>query len=261
MRSLLLLSVFLSSSLFAQIPNPGFESWVVGNWQLDPEGWTTANGQLLPAVIQDNDAYEGDYAMRVNAIDDGLGAFGWAECTVPITYIPSSLDFYVKAGTEFGGVSVSISFYNNEFLFNSFDWNSGSPIEEWTLISIPLEQEEPVLTHAVIRVEAQVGDLVPGTAWISVDAMGFEGPLSDDDVMGDEKLELYPNPASDYIILDGISANSTVRIMNVSGQTVFESNPATSQMRLDVQNFAQGLYIINIQNPDKINISRKLVIE
>lgn len=261
MRSLLLLFVFLSSSLLAQIPNPGFESWVVGNWLLDPEGWTTSNGQLLPAVIQDSEAYEGNFAMRVNAVDIGVGAIGWAECTVPIDFIPSSLDFYAKAGTEFGGVSVTISFYNNEFLFNSFYWNSGSPIEEWTLVSIPLEQNEPVLTHAVIRVEAQVGDLVPGNAWISVDAMGFEGPLRNDDMIVDQDLEIYPNPASDYIILDGISANSTVRIVNIAGQMIFESNSNTSQLRLDVRDFVKGLYILNVQTPNKVSTSRKLVIK
>ncbi|MGB6037225.1 MAG: T9SS type A sorting domain-containing protein [Cryomorphaceae bacterium] len=260
MRFLLLLSVFLTGSLFAQIPNPGFESWIVGNWLLDPEGWTNGNNQFA-MVTQDEDAFEGDFAMRVDAVNNGLGAFGWAECTVPIDYIPSSLNFYAKAGTEFGGVIVTISFYNNESLFNSFEWNSGTSIEEWTLVSIPLEQNEPVLTHAVIRVEAQVGDLVPGTAWISVDAMGFEGALSDGDMVVDKNLELYPNPAADYIILDGIPPNSTVRIMNIAGQMVFESNSSTTLLRLDVQDFAKGLYILNVQAANRVSTSQKLVIE
>jgi hypothetical protein len=198
--------------------------------------------------------------MRVDAVGVPLGAYGFAECTFPIDYIPSSIDFYAKAGTEFGGVSVTISFFNNEFLFNSFDWNSGTSIEEWTLVSIPMQQDEPVLTHAVIRIEAIVGDLVPGNAWISVDAMGFEGPLSDDDMIVDQDLELYPNPASDYIILDGIAPNSTVRIMNIAGQLVFEANSTASQIRLDVQRFAKGLYMLNVQSPDKVGTSRKLVI-
>jgi len=261
MRFLLILSVFLTGSLFAQIPNSDFESWVPAPWYQNPEGWTTPNDEVNFVVSQDNDAFEGDYAMRVDAIPVPLGALGWAECTVPIDYIPSSLDFYVKAGTEFGGVSVTISFYNNEFLFNSFDWNSGTPIEEWTFISIPLDQYEPVLTHAVIRVEAQVGDLVPGTAWISVDAMGFESTLSDEEVTVEGDIQIYPNPCSDYIILDGISANSTVRILNVAGQTVFESNPTISQMRLDIQNFPKGLYILNVQTANQVSNSQKLVIE
>ncbi|MFT6355351.1 MAG: hypothetical protein ACJAXD_002346 [Cryomorphaceae bacterium] len=261
MRYLLLLSIFLSSSLFAQIPNPGFESWVAGNWQLDPEGWETTNGQLIPAVYQDSDSYEGDFAMRVDAVNNGLGAYSLAECTFPNTFIPASLDFYVKCQTEFGGVSVTISFFNGENMFYSEAWNSGSTISEWTLVSLPLSQIEPVMTHAVIRVEAQVGDLVPGTAWISIDAMGFEGTLSNDDMVVDQDLELYPNPASDHFVLDGIAPNSTVRIINVAGQTVYESNSPTSQLRLDVQNFASGLYILNVQSADKVSTSRKLVID
>lgn len=199
--------------------------------------------------------------MRVDAIDNGLGAYGSAECTFPNTSIPASLDFYVKSQSEFGGVSVTISFFNGENMFYSEFWSSGQTIEEWTLVSIPLNQIEPVMTHAVIRVEAQVGDLVPGTAWISVDAMGFEEPLSNDDMIVDQDLELYPNPASDFIILDGITPNSTVRIINIAGQTVYESNSATTQTRLDVKPFSQGIYILNIQNENQVIASRKLVIE
>ena len=260
MRLFLLLSILISSTLSAQIPNPGFESWIVGNWLLDPEGWTNGNNQFA-MVTQDEDAFEGNFAMRVDALDNGLGAYGWAECTFPNTFIPASLDFYVKALAEFGGVSVTISFFNDEIMFYSESWNSGTSINEWTLVSIPLEQIEPVMTHAVIRVEAQVGDLVPGTAWISIDAMGFEGPLSNGDELIKQELELFPNPASNQVILDGVTPNSIVRIVNVAGQTVYESNSVTSQVRIDVQKFAKGLYILNVQGADNVGTSRKLVID
>lgn len=260
MRYLLLLSIFLSTTLFAQIPNPGFESWIVGNWQLDPEGWTTSNGQLIPSVYQDEDSYEGEFAMRVDAVEVGIGAYGQAECTFPITFIPASLDFYVKCQNESGAVIVTISFFNEENLVYSEYWNNAGTIEEWTLVSIPLSQIEPVMTHAVIEVSAQVGDLVPGTAWISVDAMGFEGPLSNDDMVVDQDFQLYPNPVSDQLILDGLAPNSTVRIVNVAGQTIYESKSATPQLKLDVQNFAEGLYILNVQGRDQASTSRKLVI-
>jgi len=260
MRILLLISVFLSSSLIAQIPNPGFETWIIGNWLPVPEGWATPTDQLESVVTQDTDAYDGDFAMRVDAVNNGLGAYGWAECTVPIDYIPASLDFYAKAGTEFGGVSVTISFYNNEFLFNSFEWNSSTSIDEWTLVSIPLVQNEPVLTHAIIRIEAFVGDLVPGVAWISVDAMGFDGPLSNNDQIVDDQIRLFPNPANDYITLSGLRGGSNVRIINLAGKTVFESNATKPQMIADVKNLPKGLYILYIQYSDEFSASRKLVI-
>ena len=87
------------------------------------------------------------------------------------------------------------------------------------------------------------------------------GPLSDDDMIVDQRIEVFPNPSSDYITIDGITANSTVRILNVAGQTVFESNPTISQMRLDIQNFTKGLYILNVQTANQISTSQKLVIE
>jgi hypothetical protein len=199
--------------------------------------------------------------MRVDAINNALGAYGWAECTFPTTFIPASLDFYVKAGTEFGGVSVTISFFNGENMFYSESWGSGQTIDEWTLVSIPLSQIEPIMTHAVIKVEASVGDFVPGTAWISLDAMGFEGPLSDGDMLVDQDFEIYPNPAIDHVVLNGVEANSTVRIVNVAGQTVFESNSRMPLIMVDVSGFSPGLYIVRIQSQKEMITSQKLVIQ
>lgn len=261
MRFLLLLLVFLSGKLFAQIPNPGFESWVAGNWQLEPEGWTTSNGQVLPAVTQDNDSYEGIFAMRVDAVNDGLGAYGWAECTIPIDYIPSSLDFYVKAGTEFGSVNVSISFWNNEFLFNSFEWNSGSSIDEWTYISIPMEQNEPVLTHAVIQVDAIVGDLVAGTAWISVDAMGFDGTLSDEQVVVNKDIQIYPNPAADRVNIQNFKeVIDYVSIYDNSGKLVEQKRANKSYNQIDVSQLPVGTYLMVATLENGKSISKKLLI-
>lgn len=260
MRNLLLLFILFQGSLFAQIPNPGFESWIVGNWLPNPQGWTTPNDQFNTVVSQDTDSYEGDFAMRVEAMPDGIGGFGWAECTIPIDYIPSSLDFYAKSDVEFGGVNVVITFFNNDFLFTSFNWSSGESIEDWTLISIPMEQNEPVLTHAVIRVEALYGDLVPGSAWISVDAMGFDGPLSSSPLLQESDFRFFPNPARDQLIIEDVLPGSTIRIINLTGQTIYTETGQQSLLSIDVSNFPTGLYLLSITEPNQITRSQKLVV-
>lgn len=260
-RSLLLLSVLFTATVLAQIPNAGFESWIPGNWLPSPEGWTTPNDQLNVVVTPDIESFEGNFAMRVDAVENGLGAFGWAETTVPIDYIPASLDFYVKSGIDFGGVGVSISFYNNEFLFSSFYWGSGESIDAWTLVSLELEQNEPILTHAVIRVDASVGDLVAGTAWISLDAMGFDGPLSDQTTPADDQFQIYPNPASDVLTIKGSTEEiETISIYDISGKLVDERSLNASFAEIDISGLPAGSYT-TVANVDSGNrFSQKLLI-
>ncbi|MEM9050624.1 MAG: T9SS type A sorting domain-containing protein [Bacteroidota bacterium] len=259
MRNLLLLFLFTSIVGQAQeIPNPGFESWFVEIWQEVPEGWQTPNGQLVPIVTKDTDAHEGNYAMKVTAVNDGIGAYGWAKCLIPTSSIPPSLDFYVKALAEFGLVSVKIAFFNGENEFYTETWSSGESINEWTFVSLPLSQIEPVMTHAEIEVEAFVGDLVPGGAWISIDAMGFDGPLhaSSDQTIA---FQVFPNPTTSSATLRGELAGSQLSVFDLTGKLLEKTQLITDIHEIDLSDLPKGLYFIELISPSGVRASQKLV--
>ena len=196
---LLVLAPFIGLS--QTVPNGNFENWESVGSYLNPESWITDNVEGRIIVSQDTDAFEGDYAMRVTAKSIGVGDYGEAYTSLDINYIPSSLNLYAKYSAEFGGVSVEIKFFDfaeNE-IYNEY-WSSGESMENYTFISIPLTPfitpEDPPPAYARILVSAQVGDLIPGHAWISVDAMTIGVPQSIREL---EKsvLEIFPNPASE----------------------------------------------------------------
>jgi hypothetical protein len=243
----------------AQIPNSNFENWSFGTWSLEPDGWVTPNNQLETFVVQDQNAYEGDYAMRVIALPVGVGKFGSASTTVPIDYIPASLDFYVRCFVESGMVSVSIAFYNEEFLFNSFEWDSFVSIDEWTPVTIPMEQNEPVLTHAVISVEAFVGDFSPGEAEISVDAMGFGGVTNIDD-RNKPDMVLYPNPATDQITITGLTDQTEIHVFDALGQAVMAKRVSGPSIQLDLFALGSGLYLVEAETKNGISATKRMVI-
>jgi len=260
MRHLLLLTFLLSGAMLsAQIPNSNFENWSAGPWSLEPDGWVTQNNQLQTFVVQDQNAYQGEYAMRVIALPIGVGDFGSASTSLPIDYIPASLNFYVKSQVEFGLVSVSISFYNEEFLFNAFNWNSSVSMSEWTFVSIPMEQNEPVLTHAVISVEALVGDLVPGVAEISVDAMGFGGVMSTNDQNAPD-FNVYPNPAGDQLSISGLSGQNELRLFDALGQEVMIERVVGSTAQLDLNDLSAGLYLVEARTPSGEATTKRVVV-
>ena len=63
-------------------------------------------------------------------------------------------------------------------------------------------------------------------------------------------LTLYPNPAKDYVLINGLSANdkSTIIISDALGKTVavYNSNKA-SQYKIDVSKLVAGVYYVQIQ--------------
>ena len=230
--------------LSAQIVNGDFESWITVNESLVLEGWESYTFEDINSVTQDLEAYEGIYAVRVEALENGAGSFGSASTIVDIDYIPPSLDFYVKASSEFGAVMVDVTFYNESDPFNSFDWTSADEvISEWTFVSIPLVQNEPVLTHAEIRITAQVGDFAPGSAVISVDQMEFGNTTGLND-LSEKALNIYPNPTSNAIRIAKVSEVSYVEIMDLSGKLVRRLSRAEIQNEISVRDLTPACYTV-----------------
>ena len=69
-------------------------------------------------------------------------------------------------------------------------------------------------------------------------------------------IAIYPNPASDYINLQG-SNIASVRIFGISGDLKLE---AENSQRIDVSYLAAGIYVIEIQNKDGLLRREKIQI-
>ena len=249
MKKYLLILVFLMPLFaFAQsIPNGNFESWIVFIWYENPEFWTTDNTEIQYTVTKDSDSWEGDFAMRVTAQPSVIGEYGEASTLFEISSVPAALNFYAKSENEFGSVGVEITFLNQENEIYTEYWYSSENMEEYTQISIPLEQIEPIITHARIRVTAQVGDLVPGSAWISVDDMAFGEPLN---VKQEAKtyFKIFPNPTNEMLTVqspDGILGN--LIITDMQGKTVYTDFINDIQTSINIKDLAPGSYILNTE--------------
>ncbi len=243
----LLLCLIVCKPLFVaaqSVPTGNFENWNVVDGVEAPEHWTTDNTEINTTVSPDLDAFEGQYAMRVTAQPYPLGLYGEASTLFEIGAIPEALNFYAKWATAFGGVSVKVDFMNEETTMYSENWFGTDSMPDYELISIPLEQIEPVITHARITVSALVGDLVPGTAWISVDAMDFGQPMAVQQA-DRQGLKLYPNPAREYVILQTESENlGHISIFDALGRRVYDTSFRGAKARINVQDFPKGVYTV-----------------
>jgi len=253
--------LFGTPGLFSQIPNAGFENWSFNGWNYIPDQWETDNSQLQEPVSQDLEPFQGDFAMKVTAVPYPFGKLGEARVSFPNEVVPTSLDFWVKSSVENGYVEVRIEFWNEDLLVYTEQWINVDAIEEWTFVSIELDQIEPLLTDATIQVTALVGDLVNGDAEISLDAMSFGQPQSVNN-SSQYKFSIYPNPVQNHFTFqDEEGQVEFFEIYSLEGkliQTVQVVNRGNQSV--DISSLANGIYSLLLRQGKNILGTQKLVV-
>lgn len=58
----------------------------------------------------------------------------------------------------------------------------------------------------------------------------------------------YPNPSSNQIFINQLQGQSTISIHNLSGQLIFKDKVVTPNTTIDVSGFANGIYILQVEN-------------
>ena len=166
--------------------------------------------------------------------------------------------------------------YNNQFFIvvKYTIASAGGVGQMWINPVISPTEPTPTLTHtAVNKIRTsfegimlqqhsnnntpltRIDEIRVGTSWAAV--VGASLSVSKNEIEG---LEVYPNPAKDYLIIkSNISKITTVEMYNVLGAKVVSST-ALVDNRLNVSSLAKGVYVLKI-NADASSSSRKIVIE
>lgn len=72
------------------------------------------------------------------------------------------------------------------------------------------------------------------------------------------KTRLYPNPASDFVMLEGDFEH--VKLMTSTGQVLLEKRAASPGLRLDTRHLKPGFYLVQLQKAGRIE-THKLIIQ
>jgi len=73
------------------------------------------------------------------------------------------------------------------------------------------------------------------------------------------EINVYPNPTKGEVTLDGAGINH-IRIVNIYGQTVYSAKAEGEQIRLDLTNFAKGIYMMHIDTENG-QVVKQIVVE
>ena len=80
------------------------------------------------------------------------------------------------------------------------------------------------------------------------------------DLITDESIDLYPNPASDRFFIEGQQMRG-VQIVNFAGQVVYElDNIIGDSIAIETEGFALGVYAVRIILSDSRSVVKRIVI-
>lgn len=63
-------------------------------------------------------------------------------------------------------------------------------------------------------------------------------------------IAVYPNPAENYLVISGVSETSTVQVVDLLGNSVYQTQIYADHSQIDVEQLAAGSYILRVTQGD-----------
>lgn len=290
----LLLSILLSNfsiSIFSQIPNNSFETWITVNGYEVPSGWDNLNqitfNQNIFTCIKGTPGTPGlSYLYLVSKAVPGKGIVPGRAVTgkidtatykplsgYPFTSRPQNLTYNLQYmpydASDSSGVSVVLTKWDTTFnkrdtiAFGASYYNAMA--HSWFVGSTYLNYSSGDSPDSAV-VEISSSSSVPKDgSYIYIDNLQFNGSIVGisefDSALGN--ILVYPNPAKNTIniSLEGINTFSPfeIKIYNLLGKIVYSGKEIKSKTSINCSSWNSGLYTISIHQ-DKSSIHKKIII-
>ena len=290
LKSIILL--FTTSTLFAQIPNAGFETWLsVGTYSV-PDGWGTLNNTYtVQTVTKGTPGSPGASYMKITSKTMGSNVIGG----IAVSGVLDSTTMLPKSGFAFNQRPASLTGKNQYMIYGSSPgslsvtltrWDSGtnsrvivasgnithSPSAmamSWTNFSIPLTYLDGNNPDTCIIVLKASGGNPTNNDYLWVDNLAFSGIVTgvSEKQSTINTLSVFPNPVIDalnVVFTAKENQNTTLELYNVTGAKVFTEKLGNIignvSHKIDASGFAKGVYILKVISGNTIE-NKKIVIE
>lgn len=254
------------STIKSQIPNNGFESWVLdANNDNNPVGWSTTNSDPEQSVSPYTPAYAGSFSMKVETFNPGIMVVpGVAEITFAYNQRPSIFNVCLKTNVAPGDkVYIIVSLFNGDSIVASPDSCSfiiDSTISDFTCFSYPVVYQSPLNPDSanILIVAGSMASQL-GTE-IIVDELSFGGAsgICQIDAISDKSLKNYPNPAGEFTYIPFIldyDSDIELSVWDASGALVrsysYKSLKAGKQdLLINTSLYNNGIYSYSIKGKE-----------
>ena len=77
-----------------------------------------------------------------------------------------------------------------------------------------------------------------------------------EEIAVNDQVKMYPNPANSLITVEGLTENTTVRLLNTVGQLLQESTVTNSKVEFNLDNLDSGIYLIQFELDGKVSVEK-----
>ncbi len=272
----MMLCLFVSTFVNAQVPNSGFENWTVdGNNDNNPDGWFTTNSDPDVSVTPYSPAYAGSHSMKVATFDPGFMFIpGTAEAEFTMSQRPNFLNVCFKANV-LGGDKAYILFglYQGDSIVASPDSCSfviDTSNANFKCVSFPVSYQSALIPDsAYIMVMAGSLNSQDGT-YIIVDEMNFSMVAGVEEASNSSFVSAYcfPNPAKDNTtinILNNKDSQLKLELFDMKGALVYSeelkvSPAAKNEISIPTTSLKNGHYIYSVRGATT-SIRSKMIVQ
>lgn len=261
-------------SLKAQIPNNGFENWLVDGNNNNPVNWTTTNSDPYVSVTPYTPAYAGSFSMKVTTFDAGIVTVtGLAAIEFPYTQRPLEINACIKTTVMPGDkVYFILSLWEGDSIIASptnCSFSIDTTISNFTCLSFPityLSNLNPDSASIIIIAGSDSAQL--GTE-IIVDELSFNLTTAIDQTIAttNNNTVNYPNPAGNFTYIPVNLFNESdveVLIWDIKGNLV-QSYPfqylkvGKHELLVNTSQLTNGIYPYSVRGKD-FTVYGKMVI-
>lgn len=243
--------------------------------------WTIVTGileSLTAGECAGTNQYAGTYYFGIGGLCTE-SAYAEAYQDVDVNSYASQIDAgncFVNAGAYMSDYSTMdipafyVSFLDESNSLISSTSSINGNTTSWTLYSettaIPVDTRIIRFTMTGTRNSGTDNDSYVDNIFLTVSSSEPDcwhyANTSGTNIINDLGLKIYPNPANDFIQFTGLSSkNNSIKITDVFGKIVFESQTFSESARIDISNIKSGFYFIVIETGAKRISTKKLVVK
>lgn len=291
--STIIVTVLASSTIFAQIPNNGFENWTSMGSYNNPDGWATMNDiTSISSVYTATKGTPGNVGASYlkltsktvgNSVVNGIAVSGTLNTTTmqptagfPYTGQPVSLTGkwqHMIYGSSQGSVSVTLTKWNTntnqrDIVASGSQTLSGMAMS-WASFTINLNYMMFMAPDSCMIVLKASGANPTNNDYLWVDNLAFSGSVAGLNESSSiiNEMSVYPNPIQDKI---NISFNLqdekdvSLNVTDIDGKLIHTQNlgkiNGEIHQTIDASKYPKGIYFVKVSS-ELISETRKIVIQ
>ncbi|MEM6344983.1 MAG: Calx-beta domain-containing protein [Bacteroidota bacterium] len=215
--------------------------------QFDSSDPRTSGYQLLPRYLADvieTPAPRAGFALATTSVaeDDNTYDFDilFANGSPDTTVVAVALDVASSTATE--GTDFTWTDLNLEFTDLTCDENDTAQVSVTVIDDADIEGSETVVLN--ITSVSNDGTISTGTLTITITETD-----NIEDLLPQNAIKLFPNPASTQLSLRSDYRLERVRITNLMGQTMMQQELNQPQVDLSISQLPAGVYMIQVETP------------